>query len=254
MVIATQLQNYKNLCNTIESSEVWRTLSKSKRPQFTRPCHYAQEKIKMMVNYPTLNHTRVATFKSIESMFGTRIRVVLDSITLNNNGIQIHRMLIPHFLTMIIDGVQGVPMMATHSTRYVPITLVKYPISIKYEGILAKLVKNSSLYNKVCTKFINVLEGNQYNNFKTIPTSSNTKKPIVVDYDVEITLSLLSRIPFHNVVIIKYVPLDLGEDPPKPLGGAIIATMQPIIPYSKSLRRPLNYPKYKKDYDPDAYV
>jgi hypothetical protein len=105
MVIATQLQNYKNLCNTIEWIEVQRTLSKSKRPQLTRPCHYAPKRIRMMVNYLAMNHTRVATFKNIESMLRVRIRVLLDSTTLNNNGIKIHRKLLMHFLTMIIDGV-----------------------------------------------------------------------------------------------------------------------------------------------------
>ncbi len=30
--------------------------------------------------------------------------------------------------------------------------------------------------------------------------------------------------------------------------------MQPIIPYSKPLKRPLNYPEYQKDYFSDAHV
>jgi hypothetical protein len=216
MVIATQLENYKKLCNTFESNEIWRTLSKCKRPQLTRPCHSAPERIRMMASYPTLNHTRVATLKSIKSMLGARIIILLDSTTLNNSGIQIHGKLILHFVTMTIERVQGIPMMATHSTRYVPITLVKYPISMRNEGILAELVKNSSFYNKVRTKFIEVLEGNQYNDFKTILVSSNTKKPIIVDFDVEITLSLLSRTPFHNIETIKSMPQNPRGDPPKP--------------------------------------
>jgi hypothetical protein len=43
VVIMTQLQNCINLCSTIELGEVQKTLSKSKRPRFTRPCHSAPE-------------------------------------------------------------------------------------------------------------------------------------------------------------------------------------------------------------------
>jgi hypothetical protein len=43
-------------------------------------------------------------------------------------------------------------------------------------------------------------------------------------------------------------------DPPKPPRGATVAIVQPIIPNSRLVRRPLNYPKYKKNYDPNAYV
>jgi hypothetical protein len=50
------------------------------------------------------------------------------------------------------------------------------------------------------------------------------------------------------------VPLDPGRYPPKPPRGALVAIVQLIIPYSRSFKRPLNYPKYKKNYDPDAHV
>jgi hypothetical protein len=47
-------------------------------------------------------------------------------------------------------------------------------------------------------------------------------------------------------VTTKPVPPDLGIDPPKPLGGVVITFVQPIVPYYRAYRRPLNYPKYKK--------
>lgn len=60
-------------------------------------------------------------------------------------------------------------------------------------------------------------------------------------------MNLLLITPFHNVVTIKYVPLDLGGDLPEPLGGVTTTFVQLVVPYSKPFKRPLNYPKYKKD-------
>jgi hypothetical protein len=40
---------------------------------------------------------------------------------------------------------------------------------------------------------------------------------------VVIPVNLLSRKPFHNVVITKFVPLNPGGDPPKPPKSATIA-------------------------------
>jgi hypothetical protein len=62
------------------------------------------KKKRIITNHPTLNHTRLATFKSTKSMLGARNRVLPKSTTLNNNGIQIHGGLIPHFFTTITNG------------------------------------------------------------------------------------------------------------------------------------------------------
>jgi hypothetical protein len=136
----------------------------------------------------------------------------------------------------------------------VPITLVRYPIYVRNEGIPTILVGNSYLYNTICPKLVEVLEGNQYNDFKAIPPSFGTRKPIAIDFDAEIPLKLLSKTPFHNIVIIKFVPLDPRGDPLETLGGVTIADVQPIILYSRSLRRPLNYPEYNKYFDLDVHV
>lgn len=66
--------------------------------------------------------------------------------------------------------------------------------------------------------------------------------------------NLISKTPFHIVVITKSVPLDLGGNPPKPLRGATLASIQHVIPYSRPLRRPLSYLKYKKNSDPKVHV
>ncbi len=44
----------------------------------------------------------------------------------------------------------------------------------------------------------------------------------------------------------KPVPPDLGIDPQEPLGGVVVTFVQPIVPYYRAYRRPLNYPKYKQ--------
>jgi hypothetical protein len=71
---------------------------------------------------------------------------------------------------------------------------------------------------------------------------------------VEIPLNLLSRTPFHNIVITKSMPPDLAGDPLQPLGGVIITIVQPVVPYSMPFKKPLNYLEYRKDFDPDVHV
>jgi len=48
------------------------------------------------------------------------------------------------------------------------------------------------------------------------------------------------------IMTTKPVPPDLGIDPQEPLGGVVVTFVQPIVPYYRAYRRPLNYPKYKK--------
>jgi hypothetical protein len=76
----------------------------------------------------------------------------------------------------------------------------------------------------------------------------------VVDPDVEVLVNLLPKTPFHNVITIKSIPLNLGGDHLEPLRGATIAYVQCVIFYSRPFKTPLNYPKYKKNFDPNAHV
>jgi len=87
-----------------------------------------------------------------------------------------------------------------------------------------------------------------------ILVSSSARKSIIVGFDVEIQVNLLATTPFHNIIIIKFIPPNLGGDPPKPLGGATTTVVQLVIPYFRPFRRPLNYPKYKKNSDMDVHV
>jgi hypothetical protein len=59
---------------------------------------------------------------------------------------------------------------------------------------------------------------------------------------------------FHNVVTTKSVPVNPKGDLLELLGGDIIAIVQPIIPYSRPFKRPLNYLEYKKVSNLDAHV
>jgi hypothetical protein len=46
---------------------------------------------------------------------------------------------------MVTDGVT-----TTHSIRFMPITLIKYLVFVKNNGIPTLLAKNTSFYNKGC--------------------------------------------------------------------------------------------------------
>jgi hypothetical protein len=60
-------------------------------------------------------------------------------------------------------------------------------------------------------KFVEVLEGNQYNDSKTIHANCGTIKPIIINFNTKIPLKLLSIIPFHNIIIIEFVPHQTHE-------------------------------------------
>jgi len=46
--------------------------------------------------------------------------------------------------------------------------------------------------------------------------------------------------------MFKFVPPNQGRDLPKPSRGVIVAYVQPIVPYFRPFKRPLNYFEYKK--------
>jgi hypothetical protein len=145
-------------------------------------------------------------------------------------------------------------MMAAYPTQYVPMTTIGYPISTKNDEIHVVLIENGSFYNKVCTKPIEILEGNHSNGFKSILISFNAKFFIVINLDAKVLVNLISKTPFHIIVAIKLIPPNLGGNPPKPLRGVTVAFIQHVVPYSRPFRRPLNYLEYKKDSNPNVHV
>ncbi len=75
-----------------------------------------------------------------------------------------------------------------------------------------------------------------------------------MEFDVEVLVKLILKTPFHMRVTTKSIPLDLGCDPPEPPRGVTVAYVQHVVPYYRPSRRPLNYLKYKKDFDLDVCV
>jgi hypothetical protein len=67
-------------------------------------------------------------------------------------------------------------------------------------------------------------------------------------------MNLLSITPFHNIVTTKSIPPNPRRDLPKPLGGSIVIVVQHVVPYFKPFKGPLNYPKYKKNFDCNVHV
>jgi hypothetical protein len=90
VVTTTQLQNYKNLCNTIKQGDVWRTFLEGIIPQLTKACHSMPKIVRMTTDHPALSHTRLATLRSIEFVPKARNKALPDPTSLNNSGIQIH--------------------------------------------------------------------------------------------------------------------------------------------------------------------
>ncbi len=77
---------------------------------------------------------------------------------------------------------------------------------------------------------------------------------IIVDPNVAIPFNLLLKTTFQSVVIIKSIPIDPSGDLLEPLGGATTTFVQHVIPYYRPFRKPLNYPKYKTNFDPNVHV
>ncbi len=118
---------------------------------------------------------------------------------------------------------------------------IEYPISVRNKRIHAGLVENNSFYNGVRTELVEILEGNQYNDFKAIVASFGIRKPLVIDLDTKIPLNLLLITPFHSIVINRSMTLDLGRDPLEPPRGVAIIVVQLLVPYSRPFKKPLNY-------------
>jgi hypothetical protein len=95
----------------------------------------------MIANHHALSNTKLTTFRSTKSMPRLRNRTLPNTTTLKCNGIPIHGIPILYFFTTVIDGVQGVHVMATYPIRYMPVITARYPISIRNDEIPTILVE-----------------------------------------------------------------------------------------------------------------
>lgn len=141
------------------------------------------------------------------------------------------------------NGVQKVLVMATYPAKIVPMITIEYQISIRNDEIPMWPIDNGSLYNKIYTKHVETLEGNHYIDLKILHVNFGGS------HYGSVLLRLNSLVTF-----IKWLPPDLGGDPPEPPRGVTITSMQHALLYFRPFNTPLNYLKYKKYFDPDVHV
>ncbi len=106
---------------------------------------------------------------------------------------------------------------------------IEYLIFIRNDEIPTIPDDNGYLYNKSRTKPVEILEGNYFSGFKVTPISFGGKKIVVIIPDAEVLVNLIPIAHIHNVITIKWIPLDLEGDPLEPLEGATMTFMQPIL-------------------------
>jgi len=94
------------------------------------------------------------------------------------------------------------------------------------------------LHNLVYIETIMTTQENYSHGSRSIPTSFVLHRFIVKEPFIDVHLFLTIGIPSHNIITIKSIPLDLGGNPPKPIGSVIVAFVQPITHYYE---RPFNY-------------
>ncbi len=96
---------------------------------------------------------------------------------------------------------------------------IQYLVFIRNDEIPTILDDNGYLYNKNHTQPIESLEGNYFSGFKVAPISFDCKKFGAIIPNAEVLVSLIPRTHIHNVITIKWIPLDLEGDPLEPLEG-----------------------------------
>jgi hypothetical protein len=103
--------------------------------------------------------------------------------------------------------------MATYPNRFVLMTIIGYPIFVKNDEFFGIPNENGYLYNKVCTKPIETLEGSHYSSFKVVHVSFGVRKFVAVNPNVKVLVNLISRMYFHDVITIKIIALDPRGNP-----------------------------------------
>jgi hypothetical protein len=155
---------------------------------------------------------------------------------------------------MAMDNVMhGTTTRVTYQNKTMPINEEGYLIPIGNQGIFVILVKKIPLHNLECTKLpIVTSQGNYSHSTRTI--SSILRRFVIIKPYVNIHVRLTTWIPSHNIFPIKLIPLNLRGDLLEPIGSVIVAYVQLVIPYSRPYKKPFNYLKYKKNFDPNAHV
>jgi len=125
-----------------------------------------------------------------------------------------------------------------HQIKSMPINEKIYPLFVGNQKFPTILMENFPLHNLVNIEPIMTTQENYSHASRSIPTSFLLKRFVVKKPFVNVPILLTIGIPSHNIITTKLVPLNLGGNPSKPIGGAIVAFVQPLTHYYK---RHFNY-------------
>jgi hypothetical protein len=98
--------------------------------------------------------------------------------------------------------------------------------SIRNQGILVIPIENYPLHNLVYTEPIVTTQGNYSHGLKAVSTSSKLRKSIIAEPNVEVHVHSTTKIPSHSIITTKLVPLDLRNNPSKPIRGTEVTFVQ----------------------------
>lgn len=93
------------------------------------------------------------------------------------------------------------------------------------------------------------MQGNYSHITKVTPTRFIPTTFIMTKCHVDVDVWLTTKISSHIIVIITLIPPNLGRNLFKPSRGVKLMSVQPVIPYSRQYKRPLNYFEYKTKID-----
>jgi hypothetical protein len=82
------------------------------------------------------------------------------------------------------------------------------------------------LHNLVYTEPIVTTQGNYSHGPKAVSTSFKLRKSIIAEPNVEVYVHSTTRIPSHSIITAKSVPLDLRNNPSKPIRDTEVTFVQ----------------------------
>lgn len=115
-------------------------------------------------------------------------------------------------------------------------------------------VENFPLHNVVLhAKSIVTMQRNHLHVIKVVPTSYVPRRSTMVEPYVDVHIHLTIKIPSHTIVTTEPIPPNPRGELPEPPEGTLSICVT-LVPYFKPYKRPFNYPKYKKYFNPNVHV
>jgi uncharacterized membrane protein YesL len=103
---------------------------------------------------------------------------------------------------MFTNGMQGILAIITYPIIFVFVITVEYLVFVRNDEILIVLIENNSFHNKICIEPIETIEGHYSSGFKVTFVSSNARKSVVVDLNVEVLVNLLLKMGLPSDLLI----------------------------------------------------